>query len=158
MRETKILTSENPPVVKLELLRAPVITEVRCDVLADLNREGNWVRGFELLGSSSPFSLARALTPFLGKGAQGSTPIIRATYDEQADAGFVYLPELSKERRKRDPALAKPFNSVEDEAAVLGLDAAGGLVSIRFALPEGQSVDRFVELYAGYKAPAATVR
>ena len=33
------------------------------DVIADVNRAGNWIRGLELLGTAG-FSLERALAPF----------------------------------------------------------------------------------------------
>jgi hypothetical protein len=73
------------------------------------------------------------------------------TYDESADAGFLYLPYASPEKLHRaaqeDPLLLKSSYSVEDESAVFGLDGDDALVFIRFKVPSDKQLESFIELF-----------
>lgn len=144
----KITSTLNPAMVELRLSDVPVASEVRGDVIADLNGSGNWVRGLEVLGSGDQATLLKALSPLAGKTGDG----VRVTYDKEADAGFVYLPYASSEKVQRaiqgNPLLTKVSHSVEDDSAVLGLAADQSLVLVRLKLPSGESMDSFMELFA----------
>lgn len=144
----KITSTSNPATVELRLSDAPVASEVRGDVIADLNRKGNWVRGLEMLGSGEQTTLQKALSPLV---AQQSKTGVRVTYDKSADAGFLYLPYASPEDVERaaeeDPLVTKTSYSVEDESAVLGLAADESLVLVRFKVPPSESLDSFMELF-----------
>jgi hypothetical protein len=145
----KITFTPNPAVVELRLSDAPVASESRGDVIADLNRNGNWVRGLEVLGSGQQTTLQKALSPLAAQQAQIG---VRVTYDQSADAGFLYLPYASPEDVERaaleDPLLTKTSYSVEDESAVLGLAADESLVFVRFKLPPSESLESFMKLFA----------
>ena len=103
-----------------------------------------------MLGSAG-FSLERALAPFSPKLRAASIrfPVteLAVTYDEEADAGFLYLPYASPAGVKHDPALLKYSQSIEDESATLGLSAERGLVFVRFRVPARQRLDTFLQLF-----------
>jgi len=67
----RITATPDPPMVEVRLSDAAVERECTGDVIADVNRAGNWIRGLELLGSAG-FSLERALAPFDPKPRAGS--------------------------------------------------------------------------------------
>jgi hypothetical protein len=147
--KVQITSTPNPATVELRLSNAPVVREVIGDVIADLNRRGNWIRGLEMLGPGDGSTLRKALGP-LTKGASGgeapqSHVELKVTYDPSADAGFLYLPYESSEGD--DPVLTKCSYSVEDEAAVLGLAADESLVFVRFKVPPSERLDSFMELF-----------
>ncbi len=144
----RITSTLNPAIVELRLSDAPIASEVRGDVLADLNESGNWVRGLEVLGSRNQPTLQKSLSHLAGKV---SIEGVRVTYDPEADAGFVYLPYAPSEKVQRaiqeNPLLTKVSYSVEDDSAVLGLAADRSLVLIRFKVPLSEPLDRFMELF-----------
>jgi hypothetical protein len=153
--KVKITSTPNPAMVELRLSDAPVASEVTGDVIADLNKKGNWVRGLEVLGSANQFSLEKALAALspVASGAAVRQPQseLIVTYDKSADAGFLYLPYASPESVQRasqdDPLLLKCSYSVEDESAVFGLTDDEGLVFIRFRVPSEERLDSFMELF-----------
>jgi len=134
---------------------ALVASEATGDVIADLNRKGNWVRGLELLNPANQFSLQRALAPYSptppARGLVRPLGELKVTYDEEADAGFLYLPyaspEVVRQASENDPLLLKSSYSVEDESAVFGLGGDESLVFIRFALPPEERLDTFLHLF-----------
>jgi len=144
----------DPPVVELHFCNAPVEYKVAGDVVADVNRLGNWVRGLEVLGSGARFSLKQALVsvPLVSSAASVRQPqlSVAATYDEDADAAFLYLPYASpssiESQLKSNPLLLKSSYSIEDEKAEFGLAADGSLVFIRFEVPETERMEAFLHL------------
>src|SRR5690349_633617 len=119
---TKITSTSDPAVIEVRLSEAPVEHEYTGNVIADVNRYGNWVRGLELLGSGYQFSLQQALAAFASKPSATSMPRaqreLTVTYDKEADAGFLYLPYASVESIEREvqtnPLLLKCSYSIED--------------------------------------------
>ena len=114
-----------------------------------MNRLGNWIRGLELLRVG--FSLERALAPF---GPKPRAPSVRhrgtkliATYDGQADAGFLYLPYARPAVVGREPLPLKYSYSIEDENATFGLSADRTLVLVRFRVPASERLDIFLHLF-----------
>lgn len=145
----KLTSTHTPATVELRLSDAPVASEVRGDVIADINKSGNWVRGLEVLGSGDQPTLQKALSPLAGATSADG---VWVTYDPDADAGFVYLPYAPSEKVQQatrdNPLLTKVSYSVEDESAVLGLAADRSLVLVRFKVPSSESMDNFMELFA----------
>jgi hypothetical protein len=146
----RITATPDPPMVKVRLSDAPVTTECAGDVIADVNRLGNWIRGLELLGTAG-FSLERALAPFRPtlRAASVRSPQaeLAVTYDGEADAGFLYLPYASPASVEHDPALLEYSHSIEDDSATFGLSADDGLVWVRFRVPASAPLDAFLQLF-----------
>ena len=147
---TTIRATLNPQMVEVRLSDAVVERECTGDVIADVNRAGNWIRGLELLGRAG-FSLERALDPFDPKPRAASVRSahteLAVTYDGEADAGFLYLPYASPASVEHYPLLLKSSRSVEDESATLGLSADNGLVSVRFRVPASEQLETFLQLF-----------
>jgi len=152
--KTSITSTSQPTAVELRFSEASVVHEFTGNVIADVNRMGNWIRGLELLGSAA-FSLERALAPFNPQPTAASVRPPQAelvvTYDGQADAGFLYLPYASPASVERelqsDPLLLKSSHSIEDESATFGLSADKGLVFVRFRVPASVSLEAFLHLF-----------
>lgn len=147
---TRITATLDPPVVEVRLSDAPVERECTGDVIADVNRAGNWIRGLELLGSAG-FSLEPALAPFNPKVRASSVlsaqSELAVTYDGEADAGFLYLPYASPSSVEHDPTLLEYSHSIEDESAAFGLSVDKGLVFVRFRVPATKSLEVFLQLF-----------
>jgi len=147
---TRVMSTLDPPLVEVRLSDASVERECFGDVIADVNRLGNWIKGLELLGTAG-FSLEQALAPFNPKlrlGSVRSTQTeLAVTYDGEADAGFLYLPYASPANVEHDPTLLKCSHSIEDESATLGLSADMGLVFVRFRVPASLSLEVFLQLF-----------
>ena len=148
---TRITSTLAPVTVEVRLSDAPVEHECTGDVIADVNRAGNWIRGLELLGTAG-FSLERALAPFDPKlraaSVRSAQAVLAVTYDGEADAGFIYLPYASPASVERDPLLLEYSHSIEDDCAALGLRANGGLVLVRFRVPARERLDTFLQLFS----------
>jgi hypothetical protein len=148
--KTLITSTPDRAAVEVLLSDAAVDRELTGNVIADVNRFGNWIRGIELLGSAG-FSLERALAPFSPKLRAASIrfPLteLAVTYDGEADAGFLYLPYASPAGVEHDPALLKCSHSIEDESATFGLSAERGLVFVRFRVPARERLDTFLQLF-----------
>ena len=150
MMKTTITSSSDPAAVEVCLSDAPIQYEFTGDVIAPVNRLGNWIEGLELLRSPG-LSLERALAPFDPKPRAPSvrhrgTKLI-ATYDGQADAGFLYLPYASPAIVQRGSLLLKYSYSIEDENATFGLSADKALVLVRFTVPASERLDTFLRLF-----------
>ena len=151
MMKTTITSTSNPAAVEVRLSDAPMEYEFAGDVIADVNRLGNWIRGLELLRSTG-FSLERALVPFDPKPRAPSVwppdAKLVVTYDGEADAGFLYLPYATPTVVGRKPLLLKYSHSIEDENATFGLSADKSLVLVRFRVPASERLDTFRQLFA----------
>jgi hypothetical protein len=149
MMKTTITRVSDPAAVEVRLSDAPVEYEFTGDVIASVNRLGNWIWGLELLRVG--FSLERALAPFHPKRPAPSVGRPQAklivTYDGQADAGFLYLPYASPDVVEREPLLLKSSHSIEDENATFGLSADKALVLVRFKVPASERLDTFLRLF-----------
>lgn len=150
MMKTTIISTSDPAGVEVRFSDAPIKREFTGDVIAPVNRLGNWIDGLELLRSPG-FSLERALAPFDPKHR---APSVRhrgakliATYDGQADAGFLYLPYATPAVVEREPLLLKYSRSIEDENATFGLSADKALVLVRFKVPASERLDTFLRLF-----------
>ncbi len=145
-----ITSTPDPPMAEVRLSDAAVERECFGDVIADVNRAGNWIRGLELLGTAG-FSLERALAPFNPKLRAASVRSVQAelavTYDGEADAGFLYLPYASPASVEHDPMLLECSHSIEDDSATFGLAADKGLVFVRFRVPARERLDTFLQLF-----------
>jgi hypothetical protein len=151
---TTITSTSNPAVIEVHLAEAQVEHEYSGDVIADVNRAGNWINGLELLGSGLQFSLERAISslPRESAGVSVKSPQKSVvTYDEDANAGFLYLPYASptniEQEQQSNPLLLKSSYSIEDDKAVFALAGDKTLVSIRFALPSDHRLDTFLHLF-----------
>jgi hypothetical protein len=114
------------------------------EAILDVNREGKWIRGLELLGSVD-FNLARAVRPFHPKpplsGVAGSV-----TYDEEANAAFFSFSMKKPDTSRPESTRVKYSHSLTPEAR-FGFDDQGGLLWFRFLLPnEIRSAADFVAL------------
>jgi hypothetical protein len=144
----------DPTKIEVRLSDAPVLYEFAGDVIADVNRAGNWINGLELLGSGLQFSLERAISS-LARGSVDAPakpqrePVVK--YDEDANAGFLYLPYESstkvEQEQRSNPLLLKASYAIEDDNATFGLAADKTLVFIRFAVPPKERLDTFLQLF-----------
>jgi hypothetical protein len=138
-------------VVELRIRDCPAMFEYTAEVLLDVNRSGNCVRRLELLGSGIQFSLERALSFLISNpGAaaisfKNSTLELSAKYDEDANAAFLYLTDVSK-TAELDPLLLKSSYTVSDDMALFGLGSDLGLVFIRFKVPSSERMEDFMKL------------
>ena len=73
--------------VTVVLRKARTASERDGEAIVDVNHDGRWIRGLELLGSVD-FNLARAVKPFQLQSSIDEGRI-GVTYDEEADAGIL---------------------------------------------------------------------
>ena len=116
--------------VTVVLRKARTAFEKDGEAIVDVNHDGRWIHGLELLGSVD-FNLARAVRPFQPKPPDAER--IGVTYDEEADAAFFYfsmrpLPTPSG----IDAPDFKYSHSITPDAR-FGFDEEGGLVWVRFS-------------------------
>lgn len=151
----KIKLIRTPPAVEVYLSDRVATSEMRCDVIADVNSQGNWIKGLELLGPGEKVSLGKALLPLVCGGLESTSDDVivrfKVTYDEIADAGYIYLPyKMSADARKAidaDPQLTKSSYQIEDESAILGLIEDASLAYVRFRIPVNEHLDSFVMFF-----------
>jgi hypothetical protein len=151
---TTISYTTDPAKIEVRLSDAPVVHELAGDVIADVNRAGNWINGLELLGSGLQFSLERAISSVARGSGEAASQLQReplVKYDEDANAGFLYLPYESptkvEQERRSNPLLLKSSYAVEDDNATFGLAADKTLVFIRFTVPPKERLDTFLRLF-----------
>ena len=154
--------SLEPPEVEVLFGDDPVEYEFTGDVIADVNGTGNWIRGLELLGSGSRFSLGealRTLNPEHLGAIRGPESELRVTYDPEADAAYLYLPYASSLELEREhvsnPGPFKSAYSVEDDEAMVGLAPNKSLVVIRFRVPPAERIEDFVRFFKPAKQNGA---
>ena len=151
----KITLTGDPKVVEVRFSDAPIVHQFAGEVIADVNRLGNWVRGLEVIGSGLPFSLELALASLSPQHSVGSVPCpqdtLTVTYDEDANAGFLYLPYASpltiEQRHKVERFLLKSSYTLSDPEASFGLAADKSLIFIRFAIPSAEDPEKFTQLF-----------
>ena len=131
--------------VTVYLREAQTAMEKDGEAIVDVNHDGRWIRGLELLGSHD-FSLARAVKPFHPR-----RPLVGervgVTYDEEANAAFFYF---SLKTLPTPPGIAAPdfkYSYSITPAARFGFDREGGLVWLRFSPHDANAnVHDFVSL------------
>ena len=126
-------------------------SEKNGEAIVDVNHDGRWIRGLELLGGGD-FNLARAVRPFQAK-RPSEAGRIGVTYDDAADAAFFYF---SMKTLSTPPGIDTPdfkySHSITPDAR-FGFDDEGGLVWVRFRPAEANvSAQDFVSLI---EAPVA---
>jgi hypothetical protein len=131
--------------VTVFLRRGRTASEKDGEAIVDVNQDGRWIRGLELLGSYD-FNLARAVRPFQPKrpfeaGRMG------VTYDEEANAAFFYF---SMKRCATPSGIDAPdfkYSHSITPAARFGFDDEGGLIWVRFSPEEANAeVQDFLSL------------
>lgn len=145
------LLVESPDMVCVNLREdREAVQEKSGEVILDINRSGNWIRGFEIVGGFVPFSIAKAVSPF--SPPRPVPPRIpepgTVTYDPDADAAFFYL--------EYDPAfdLMTPHDQAElkvvshsvNPTGLYGLDELGGLVWVKIPIADAGPADQFLSL------------
>jgi hypothetical protein len=71
---TRIAYTRDTKIIEVRFSNAPVVHQFTGEVIADVNRLGNWVRGLEVIGSGLPFSLERALASLSPQSSAFSVP------------------------------------------------------------------------------------
>lgn len=75
--------------VTVHLRDTQTVRTVRSEAILDVNHAGRWIRGIELVGGVD-FNLSRAVMPFKPR-----RPLLSksegVTYDEEANAAFIYI-------------------------------------------------------------------
>ena len=130
----KILV-DNAGNVLLQLRDCSPAAKKAAEVIIDLSSQGNWIRGFEMVGGMFDFSLRRAVEPFRAtKPALGESggETFKVTYDPEADAAYFYLPYGSRFRSlsPRERARMTEYSHSINPTATCALDTSGGLVSV----------------------------
>ncbi len=112
--------------VTVLLRRARTASEKGGEAIVDVNHDGRWIRGLELLGGCD-FNLARAVRPFQPK-RPFEVGRIGVTYDEEANAAFFYF---SMKRLATPSGIDVPdlkYSHSITPAARFGFDGEGGLI------------------------------
>jgi hypothetical protein len=127
------------------LREARTTSEKDDEAIVDVNHDGRWIRGLELLGGGD-FNLARAVKPFHPKRPSEARRV-GVTYDEEANAAFFYFSMKTLPTPPGiDTADFKYSHSITSDAR-FGFDDEGGLVWVRFRPEEANaSVQDFVSL------------
>ena len=129
--------------VRVQLRDGEAAVERRGEIIVDLNHDGHWIRGFEVIGGMMDFSLKAATKPFLSSGSGG----LRVTYDEEADAAYFYLPynrEFTKLNRDERQS-AETYSHSVNPTGLYRFDAQGGLLSVVIPIADAvKSVEDFL--------------
>ena len=127
------------------LREARTAAEKNGEAIVDVNHDGRWIRGLELLGGSD-FNLERAVKPFHPKrpSEAGRSGV---TYDEEANAAFFYFSMKTLPTPSGiDTPDFKYSHSITPDA-LFGFDDEGGLVWARFRPEEANAnVQDFISL------------
>jgi len=129
--------------VLVQLRDTQVAIERSGEIIIDLNHEGHWIRGFEVIGGMMDFSLKVATKPFL----TGKLGGLRVTYDEEADAAYFYLPygrRFTKLRRDEQRS-AETYSHSVNPTSLYRFDSEDGLVSVVIPTADAvKNVDDFL--------------
>jgi hypothetical protein len=127
------------------LREARTASEKDSEAIVDVNHDGRWIRGLELLGGGD-FDLARAVKPFHPK-RPSEAGRIGVTYDEDANAAFFYFSmKTLPTPHGIDTPDFKYSHSITPDAR-FGFDDEGGIVWVRFRPEEANAnVQDFVPL------------
>lgn len=129
--------------VLVQLRDGEVAVERRGEIIVDLNHDGHWIRGFEVIGGMMDFSLNAATKPFFPSKLGG----LRVTYDEEADADYFYLPYGRRFTRLRrdEQQSAETYSHSVNPTGLYRFDAQGGLLSVVIPTADAvKSVDDFL--------------
>lgn len=145
------LVVESPDLIRLHLREGVQAVQHKLgEIILDLNRSGNWIRGIEIVGGFVPFSIAKAVSPF--NPVRPSFPKVpepgTVTYDPEADATFVYL-EYDHSFNRLSPHEQAELRTVSHSVsptAKYGLDEVGGLVWVKIPIGDAGPADRFLQL------------
>ena len=142
MLPTRIIL-DSDELVTVQLRDVQSARTVRSEAILDVNNAGRWIRGIELLGGVG-FNLETAVKPFNPRRAL-SGELGGVTYDEEADAAFIYFSMKSPLTHVPETAL-KYSHSITPNAE-LAFDSEGGLVGLRFSPQDAnKSAADFVSL------------
>jgi hypothetical protein len=138
---TKIIL-DSEELVTVHLRDAQSVRTVPSEVILDVNHAGRWIRGIEMLGGVN-FNLEAAVKPFNPRRPLSGEGGV--TYDEEADASFIYFSMKAPDASVPETAL-KYSHSITPMAE-LAFDSDGGLVWLRFSPRDAnQSSADFVSL------------
>jgi len=119
----------------VHLREGPLARRVGRRIVLPINDAGRWVRGIEFPADAG-LDIEKAVRPFHPrKPAAGDEGGV--TYDERADAAFIYFSMKSPDAGSPETAL-KCCRSIAVEAD-LAFDSLGGLVWLRFSPREANS-------------------
>jgi len=119
-------------VITVHLREGQAVRTLRSEVILDVNHAARWIRGIELVGGID-FNLAKAVRPFSPRRpAVGESNGV--TYDEEADATFIYF--SMKAPQPASPSTALKYSHSITPEADFGFDAEGGLLWLRFSCSE----------------------
>ena len=143
--------------VLVQLREGTFAIQKRAQVILDLNTQGNWIGGIEILGGMLDFSLQQAVRPFNPKmpaiGEKRDPHKLKVTYDPEANAAYLYLPSgrrfqgLPENERRR----AAEYSHSINPTATVALDANGGLLSI--LVPTADAVGRLEDFLYFFDVP-----
>jgi uncharacterized protein YuzE len=132
------------------LRSANVCERKNAELIIDVSRCGNWIRGFEMVGGMFDFALKRATEPFRpGKPLTSPRGAFSITYDFDADAAYFNLPygrrfySLSKDSQIKHAEFSHCISPI----AECSLDMQGGLISVDFSVSDAiGSIEEFLYL------------
>jgi hypothetical protein len=145
------LILEGPDLVRVHLRGdLDAVEQKQGEVILDINRSGNWVRGFEIVGGFVPFSISKAVSPFnpVRPNAENVALAGTATYDPEADAAFFYLeyaPDFGQ-LTPQEQAYMKVVSHSVSPTALFGLDDSGGVVWIKIPIADAGPANQFLRL------------
>ena len=143
--------------VHVQLRNGEVAVERRGEIIVDLNHDGHWIRGFEVIGGMMDFSLSAATRPFLYSKLGG----LKVTYDEEADAAYFYLPynrRFTKLRRDEQQS-AETYSHSVNPTGIYRFDAQGGLLSVVIPTADAvKSVEDFLFFFDHESLAECSVR
>jgi hypothetical protein len=129
--------------VLVQLRNGHVSVERSGEIIIDLNHEGHWIRGFEVIGGMMGFSLKAVTKPFLASKLDG----LRVTYDEEADAAYFYLPYGRRftTLRRDEQQSAETYSHSVNPTGLYRFDTQGGLISVVIPTADAvKNVDDFL--------------
>lgn len=122
--------------VLIQLREGKSAIQKRAEVILDMNTQGNWIGGIEILGGMLDFPLQEAVRPFNPKmpvvGEKRDSQKLRVTYDPEANAAYLYLPYGRRFRGLPDSERRKvsEYSHSINPTATVGLDVSSGLLSV----------------------------
>uniref|UniRef100_Q020T3 Uncharacterized protein n=1 Tax=Solibacter usitatus (strain Ellin6076) TaxID=234267 RepID=Q020T3_SOLUE len=128
--------------VHVHLRDGEIAGERRGEVIIDLNRDGHWIRGFEVIGGMVDFSVFAASQPFPASNPGG----LRVVYDGDANAAYFFLPygprfmNLTAERQQA----AQTYSHSINPESLLRFDRRGGLLSVVIPAGAVNNLDDFL--------------
>lgn len=120
------------------------VKAARGEAILDVNGQGNWIRGLELISGFIDFPLGKALKPFdpirpFPPGQSRPPGTVTLDYEEGDELAFLYLLygdtfiHLPEGERTR---LLKVDQSIMNPNCEFGLDAEGGLVWVKLPMAD----------------------